>query len=187
MARRPGQPQDGIVPAHLVNGCGRQQHRSRALNHGPARRQPRPARRLPRPGATRPKAPLAGGSRCARALGRAWHRPNDIPHLQGGLPFASPRRSLEAGAISELQGIARFKFDEGKLEEFKRLSAPCMQIVRTKDTGTLQYESYVNDDQSRCIVLERYKDPRRSYRTRKRRGSHAGDPGHGLRLRRTPR
>ncbi len=60
--------------------------------------------------------------------------------------------------MSELQGIARFKFDEGKLEEFKRLSAQCMQIVRTKDTGTLQYEIYVNDDQSECIVLERYKD-----------------------------
>ena len=60
--------------------------------------------------------------------------------------------------MNELQGIARFKFDEGKLEEFKRLSAQCMQIVRTKDTGTLQYEMYFNDDQSECIVLERYKD-----------------------------
>src|SRR6266516_1252937 len=67
------------------------------------------------------------------------------------------RRSSMAG-VSELQGIARFKFDEGKLEEFKRLSAPCMEIVRTKDTGTLQYEIYFNDDQSECIVLERYKD-----------------------------
>ncbi len=60
--------------------------------------------------------------------------------------------------MSELQGIARFKFDEGKLEEFKRLSAQCMEIVRTKDTGTLQYEIYFNDDQSECIVLERYKN-----------------------------
>jgi quinol monooxygenase YgiN len=60
--------------------------------------------------------------------------------------------------VSELQGIARFKFDEGKLEEFKRLSARCMQIVRTKDTGTLQYEIYFNDDQSECIVLERFKN-----------------------------
>ena len=60
--------------------------------------------------------------------------------------------------MSELQGIARFKFDDGKLEEFKRLSAQCMEIVRTKDTGTLQYEIYFNDDQSECIVLERYKD-----------------------------
>jgi quinol monooxygenase YgiN len=68
------------------------------------------------------------------------------------------RRSLEAGAVSELQGIARFKFHENKLEKFKRLSAQCMEIVRTKDTGTLQYEIYFNDDQSECMVLERYRD-----------------------------
>jgi quinol monooxygenase YgiN len=60
--------------------------------------------------------------------------------------------------VSELQGIARFKIHEGKLEEFKRLSAQCMEIVRTKDTGTLQYEIYFNDDQSECIVHERYRD-----------------------------
>src|SRR5918997_3514056 len=62
------------------------------------------------------------------------------------------------GAVSELQGIARFRFHEGRLEEFKRLSAQCMEIVRTKDTGTLQYDIYFNDDQSECIVLERYRD-----------------------------
>jgi hypothetical protein len=45
---------------------------------------------------------------------------------------------LEAGAVSELQGIAQFKFHEGKVEEFKRLSAQAMEIARTKDTGTLQ-------------------------------------------------
>jgi hypothetical protein len=33
-----------------------------------------------------------------------------------------------------------------------------MEIVRTQDTGTLQYEVYFNDDQSEAIVLERYKD-----------------------------
>ena len=60
--------------------------------------------------------------------------------------------------MSELVGIARFKFHEGKLEEFERLSAQCMEIVRTKDTGTLQYDLYFNDDQSECIVLERYRD-----------------------------
>jgi quinol monooxygenase YgiN len=54
--------------------------------------------------------------------------------------------------------IARFKFHEGKLDEFKRLSAQCMEIVRTKDTGTLQYEIYFNGDESECMVLERYRD-----------------------------
>jgi hypothetical protein len=36
------------------------------------------------------------------------------------------------------------------------LAARCMEIVRTKDTGTLQYDIYFNDDQSECIVHERY-------------------------------
>jgi hypothetical protein len=68
------------------------------------------------------------------------------------------RKRLEARAVSELHGIVRFKFHEGKLEEFKRLSAQCMEIVRAKDTGTLQYDTYFNDDQSECIVLERFRD-----------------------------
>jgi quinol monooxygenase YgiN len=60
--------------------------------------------------------------------------------------------------VSELQGIARFKIHEGKLEEFKRLSAQAMEIVRAKDTGTLQYDTYFNEDQSECVVLERFRD-----------------------------
>jgi quinol monooxygenase YgiN len=60
--------------------------------------------------------------------------------------------------MSELQGIARFSFHDGDVEEFKRLSAKCMEIVRAKDTGTLQYEVYFNDDESECVVLERFTD-----------------------------
>ena len=30
--------------------------------------------------------------------------------------------------------------------------------MRNRDTGTLQFEISFNDDQSECIVLERYKD-----------------------------
>jgi quinol monooxygenase YgiN len=78
---------------------------------------------------------------------------------------------VEAGAVSELLGIARFRFHEGKVEEFKRLSAQCMEIVRTKDTGTLQYEIYFNDDQSECIVLERYRDSEALIEH----GAHIGD------------
>jgi quinol monooxygenase YgiN len=68
------------------------------------------------------------------------------------------RKSLEARAVSELRGIARVKFHEGKVEEFKRLSAQAMEIARTKDRGTLQYEIFFNEDQSEGIVLERYRD-----------------------------
>lgn len=60
--------------------------------------------------------------------------------------------------MNELIGIGRFRFHDGSLEEFKRLSAQVMEIVRTTDTGTLQYDIYFNDDQSESIVVERYKD-----------------------------
>jgi quinol monooxygenase YgiN len=60
--------------------------------------------------------------------------------------------------MNELQGIARFKFHRGKRQEFKRLSAQCMEIVRTNDTGTLRYEIYLNENQSEAIVLELYRD-----------------------------
>jgi len=59
---------------------------------------------------------------------------------------------------SELIGIGRFKLREGKAEEYKRLAVQCMEIARTKDLGTLQYEIYFNDDQSEVVFIERYKD-----------------------------
>ena len=61
-------------------------------------------------------------------------------------------------ATTELQAIVRFRFHVGNVEEFKGLSAQCMEIVRAKDTGTLQYDTYFNDDETECIVIERFHD-----------------------------
>lgn len=58
----------------------------------------------------------------------------------------------------ELLGIARLKIHEGKLDEFKRLQLRCAEIVRTKDTGTLQYDLYYNSDNTECLAIERYRD-----------------------------
>ena len=60
--------------------------------------------------------------------------------------------------MDELQGIVRFTFHTGMVDEFKRLSAECREIVRAKDDGTLQYDTYLNDDESEAIVLERFRD-----------------------------
>jgi len=60
--------------------------------------------------------------------------------------------------MSEIQGVARFKFHAGKVEEFKRLCAQVMDVVRAKDIGTLQYVIYLNDDQSEGVVYERYRN-----------------------------
>jgi quinol monooxygenase YgiN len=60
--------------------------------------------------------------------------------------------------MGELQGIVRFTFHAGQVEEFKRLSAECLEIVQSKDDGTLQYDTYFNADESESIVLERFRD-----------------------------
>src|SRR5215207_9405935 len=60
--------------------------------------------------------------------------------------------------MGELQGIVRFRFHPGKVEDFKRLSAECLEVVKAKDDGTLQYDTYFNDDESESIVLERFRD-----------------------------
>jgi quinol monooxygenase YgiN len=60
--------------------------------------------------------------------------------------------------MGELQGIVRFTFHPGKVEDFKRLSAECLEIVRTKDDGTLQYDTYLNAEGTRAVVLERFRD-----------------------------
>jgi quinol monooxygenase YgiN len=60
--------------------------------------------------------------------------------------------------MEEIKGIARVRFHPGKLDEWKRLTEEAMEIVRTRDTGTLQYEIFFNEDESEAIVFERYRD-----------------------------
>ena len=60
--------------------------------------------------------------------------------------------------MNELQCIARLKINDGMLTEYKRLAALCAESVRTKDTGTLQYETYFNAEETECLVFERYRD-----------------------------
>jgi quinol monooxygenase YgiN len=58
----------------------------------------------------------------------------------------------------ELLGIARFKIKEGKLDQYKRLCEEALELVRANEPGTLQYDIYFNDDESECMVIEKYKD-----------------------------
>ena len=60
--------------------------------------------------------------------------------------------------MGELIGIVRFTFHEGKVEEFKRLSAECMEIVRAKEPGTLQYDTFFNADETQAMAIERFVD-----------------------------
>ncbi len=44
----------------------------------------------------------------------------------------------------------------GKLDEFKATAAECMAITKEKDTGTLQYDFFLNADETECVILETY-------------------------------
>lgn len=65
---------------------------------------------------------------------------------------------MKRRAKNELLCIARLKIHHGKLDEFRRPAAKCAELVRTKDTGTLQYELYFNSDNTQCLVFERYRN-----------------------------
>ena len=60
--------------------------------------------------------------------------------------------------MGELVGIARFRFHDGKVEEYKRLSEQAMEIVRVKEPGTIEYSIYLNADETAAVVIERFRD-----------------------------
>ena len=60
--------------------------------------------------------------------------------------------------MNHIQATAHLTIHEGKLDDFKAVAAACLQCVREKDTGTLQYDWFFNDDQTVCVVREHYKD-----------------------------
>jgi quinol monooxygenase YgiN len=61
--------------------------------------------------------------------------------------------------MGELIGIIRLRFhDDSRREEFERLAERAMEIVRAKDPGTLQYDTFMTDDRSECLTIERFRD-----------------------------
>ncbi len=60
--------------------------------------------------------------------------------------------------MSALQVTARLTIREGQLAEFRVLAASAMQSVREKDSGTLQYDWFFNDDETECVIRETHRD-----------------------------
>jgi quinol monooxygenase YgiN len=73
--------------------------------------------------------------------------------------------------MSELLGIARFRFIEGKRDEYLRLAEQADALVAANEPGTLQYDLFLNDDQTECMIVERYRDSEAAM-------EHAANVGH---------
>ena len=53
---------------------------------------------------------------------------------------------------------ALFKINEGQLDAFKQITSQFISTVKEKDSGTLMYDWYLNEDTLECSVLEDYAD-----------------------------
>lgn len=60
--------------------------------------------------------------------------------------------------MKDIQVSARLKINPGKMAEFKKVANSCVEMVKQKDKGTIQYDWFYNQSKSECIVRERYVD-----------------------------
>lgn len=60
--------------------------------------------------------------------------------------------------MEEIHATGHLKIHSGKINEFKAIAEQCMKSVREKDTCTLKYDWFINEDQSECLVREEYRD-----------------------------
>jgi quinol monooxygenase YgiN len=64
--------------------------------------------------------------------------------------------SVQGGAIDHLQVIARVKVRPGHLEGFTTQAAEILRLAQEKDTQTLRYDWFLNQDKTDCEVHEAY-------------------------------
>jgi 2,4-dienoyl-CoA reductase-like NADH-dependent reductase (Old Yellow Enzyme family)/quinol monooxygenase YgiN len=57
------------------------------------------------------------------------------------------------------QAMVRLKIHPGKLDEFKRIAADSIRLAREKDTGTIRYDIFLNDDDTEAVVYEEFVNP----------------------------
>lgn len=58
--------------------------------------------------------------------------------------------------MNKLHVSARMKIRKGKLEGFKQQAAEIIRQTKEKDSGTLQYDWFLNSDQTECEIREVY-------------------------------
>jgi quinol monooxygenase YgiN len=58
--------------------------------------------------------------------------------------------------MSKLEVSAKMTIRKGKLEEFKQQAAECIRQTAEKDTKTLRYDWFLNEDETECEIRELY-------------------------------
>jgi 2,4-dienoyl-CoA reductase-like NADH-dependent reductase (Old Yellow Enzyme family)/quinol monooxygenase YgiN len=74
----------------------------------------------------------------------------DFPTLADGAGKAENGR---------FQAMVRLKIHAGKLNEFKKIAGESIRLAREKDTGTIRYDIFLNDDETEAVVYEEFVNP----------------------------
>src|ERR671939_2222018 len=53
---------------------------------------------------------------------------------------------------------AEFTIEEGKIEEYKKLVQDMSRVVEANEPNTINYQFYLNRDETKCIVYETYRN-----------------------------
>lgn len=66
---------------------------------------------------------------------------------------------LGTAKADRFQAMVRLKIHPGKLDEFKRIAADSISLAREKDTGTIRYDIFLNDNETEAVVYEEFANP----------------------------
>lgn len=58
--------------------------------------------------------------------------------------------------MSRFQAMVRLKIHHNKIDEFKRLATDSIRLSRERDTGTVRYDIFFNDDNTEAVVYEEF-------------------------------
>ncbi len=58
--------------------------------------------------------------------------------------------------MSKLQTSISMRIRNDRLDEFKQVAAKMLSVTTQRDTGTLQYDWFLNSDQTMCVIREAY-------------------------------
>ena len=70
--------------------------------------------------------------------------------------FLSSPRLIAQDAGGELQVDAILTIIDGKMDDFKAAAKACIKAVKERDTGTLQYDWFLDEEKGICVVRETY-------------------------------
>ena len=62
----------------------------------------------------------------------------------------------DMSSYNQIHFRAEFTIEEGKIEEFKKLVQDMSRIVEANEPDTIDYQFYLNKDETECIVHETY-------------------------------